>query len=121
MADSITVGRTSLRASDTQKSLLSADFFCEISIIFCTSPALKLSCSCRGRQISPSAIGPSKMQRDLAFNAPVHSDAAGRRKYEEDETAPAPLAFPGHSLCFSGHLNPLLLLSRNVVQYSPWS
>jgi len=59
------------------------------------------------------------MQRDLTFNASVHSDAAGGRKCEQDETAPAPLALPAHSLCFSGHLEPLLLLSRNFVQYSP--
>lgn len=83
MADTITIGRTLLRASDTQKSLLSADF-CEVSINFCTTPALKLSHSCRGRQVSPFAKGPSQMQRDLAFNASVHSDAAGRRKYEQD-------------------------------------
>lgn len=107
------------RASGTQKSLLSADFFSEISVTFCTTPALKLSRSCRGRWVSPFAIGPSEMQRDLTFNASVHSDAAGRRKYEQDETVPAPLAFPARSLCFSGHLNPLLLLSRNIVQYSP--
>lgn len=114
----ITVGRTLFRDSGTQNSLLSDDFLSEISVIFCSTPALKLSHSGNGRRVSPLAIGPSKMQKDLAFNASVHSDAAGRRNYEQDETAPAFSALPAHSLCFSGHLNPLLLLSRNIVQCS---
>lgn len=79
--------------------LLSAD--CEISVISCTTPALKLPCSCRSISF---ATGPSMMQRDLTFNASVHSSAAGRRKYEQDETAPAPLGLPAHSHCFTGHL-----------------
>lgn len=91
------------------KLLLSAG--CEISVISCTTPALKLPCSCRSISF---ATGPSMMQRDLTFNASVHSSAAGRRKYDQDETAPAPLGHPAHSHCFSGHLNPLLL-SRNCI------
>lgn len=81
--------------------LLSAD--CEISVIFCTTPALKSPRSCRGRRVSPLPQGPVRC-RDLTFNASVHSSAAGRRKfhlYERDETAPAPLDLPAHSLCFS--------------------
>lgn len=30
------------------------------------------------------------MQTDLAFNASLHGDAAGRRKYEQGKTTPVP-------------------------------
>lgn len=116
VADTSTIGRTLLRARVAQRSLLSADFCCEASMMFCTAPALKLSRSCRGTQIPPFAIGPSKMGRDLAYNASVHSDAAGRRKYDRGDTAPAPLTLPAHSFCFSvtAQQKPCAISSREM-------
>lgn len=43
--------------SGTQNSLLIADFLSEISVIFCNTPALKLSHSDNGRRVPPLAIG----------------------------------------------------------------
>lgn len=57
-----------------------------------STPAQKLFPSCRGSQVPSLATWLSMMQTDLAFNASVHSEAAGRRKYEQGKTAPVPLA-----------------------------
>lgn len=59
------------------------------------------------------------MQRGLTFNASMHSDAAGRRKYEQDETAPAPLALLARSLAFPVILIPFYSsaeTSCNILQ-----